>query len=88
MRRREFISLLGGLAAIPLTARAQQAAMPVVGFLSAATPKTGEPLVAAFRRGLEESGYVVGRNVTIEYRWADQQIDRLPAMRRIWLNVR
>ena len=75
MRRREFISLLGGLTAIPLTARAQQAQMPVVGYLSAATPNEGEPLAAAFRRGLQEAGYVEGQNVAIEYRWAEQQID-------------
>jgi ABC-type uncharacterized transport system substrate-binding protein len=80
MKRREFISLIGGLAAIPLTARAQQAAMPVVGYLSAATPNEGEPLAAAFRRGLREAGYIEGQNVEIEYRWAEQQIDRLPAM--------
>jgi putative tryptophan/tyrosine transport system substrate-binding protein len=80
MRRREFISLIGGLAVIPLTARAQQAAMPVVGYLSAATSNEAEPLAAAFRRGLQESGYIVGQNVAIEYRWAEQQIDRLPAM--------
>jgi putative ABC transport system substrate-binding protein len=80
MRRREFISLLGGVAAIPLTARAQQASMPVVGYLSANSPEDGEPRAAAFRRGLQESGYVVGQNVAIEYHWAQQQIDRLPAM--------
>jgi putative tryptophan/tyrosine transport system substrate-binding protein len=80
MRRREFTRLLGGLAAIPLTARAQQAAMPVVGYLSAATPDAGESRAAAFRRGLQEAGYVVGQNVAIEYHWAEQQIDRLPAM--------
>jgi putative ABC transport system substrate-binding protein len=80
MRRREFISLLGGLTAIPLTARAQQKTVPVVGFLSAASPDAGEPNAAAFRRGLQESGYVEGQNVAIEYRWAEQQIDRLPAM--------
>jgi putative ABC transport system substrate-binding protein len=80
MRRREFISLVGALAAIPLTARAQQAAMPVVGYLGAATPNEGEPLAAAFRRGLQEAGYVEGQNVAIEYHWAEQQIDRLPAM--------
>src|SRR6516165_8021961 len=79
MRRREFISLLGGLAAIPLTARAQQAAMPVVGWLNAAAADEGEPRAAAFRRGLQESGYVVGQNLAIEYRWAAQQIDRLTA---------
>ena len=64
----------------PLAARAQQAAMPVVGYLSATSPDEGEPRAAAFRRGLQESGYVVGQNVAIEYRWAEQQIDRLPAM--------
>src|SRR5262245_48403989 len=83
MRRREFISLLGGLAAIPaipLTARAQQAAMPVVGYLSAMSPDEGEPRAAAFRRGLQEAGYVGGQNVAMEYHWAEQRIDRLPAM--------
>ncbi|MGA7254274.1 MAG: ABC transporter substrate-binding protein, partial [Pseudolabrys sp.] len=79
MRRREFVSLLGGLAAIPLTARAQ-AAMPVVGYLSANSPEDGEPRAGAFRRGLQEAGYVVGQNVAIEYHWAEQHIDRLPAM--------
>ena len=81
MRRREFISLIGGRGRdVPLTARAQQAAMPVVGYLSAKSPDDGEPRAAAFRRGLQEAGYVVGQNVAIEYHWAEQQIDRLPAM--------
>lgn len=80
MRRREFISLLGGLAAIPLAARAQQAAIPLVGYLSASSPGDGEARAAAFRRGLKESGYIDGQNVAIEYRWAEEQIDRLPAM--------
>ena len=80
MRRREFISLIGGLAAIPLTARAQQVAMPVVGYLSATSRDGGEERAAGFRRGLQESGYVEGQNVAIEYRWADEQVDRLPAM--------
>jgi ABC-type uncharacterized transport system substrate-binding protein len=80
MRRREFIILVGGAAVWPLVASAQQAQMPVVGYLSANSPDAGEPNAAAFRRGLQESGYVVGQNVAIEYRWAEQQIDRLPAM--------
>ena len=81
MRRREFITLIGGTAATwPLAALAQQAAMPVVGYLSAMSPDEGEPRAAAFRRGLQESGYIVGQNVAIEYHWAEQQIDRLPAM--------
>jgi putative tryptophan/tyrosine transport system substrate-binding protein len=81
MHRRDFIKVVAGSAATwPLAALAQQAAIPVVGYLSAATPNEGEPFAAAFRRGLQEAGYVVGQNVAIEYRWADQQIDRLPAM--------
>jgi putative ABC transport system substrate-binding protein len=81
MRRREFITLIGGAAATrPFAALAQQAAMPVVGYLSAATPNEGEPNAAAFRRGLQEAGYVEGQNVTIEYHWAGQQTDRLPTM--------
>jgi putative ABC transport system substrate-binding protein len=80
MRRREFISLFGGLATVPLAARAQQAAMPVVGYLNASSPEDVKPRAAAFRRGLQESGYVEGQNVAIEYRWAEGQIERLPAM--------
>jgi putative tryptophan/tyrosine transport system substrate-binding protein len=81
MRRREFIRLLGGATlAWPLVARAQQAVMPVVGYLSSYSPDEGESRAAALRRGLQESGYVVGQNVAIEYRWAEQKIDRLPAM--------
>ena len=81
MRRRQFISLIGGVAATwPLAALAQQVALPVIGYLSSYSPEEGESRAAPFRRGLQEAGYVGGQNVAIEYRWADQQIDRLPAM--------
>jgi putative ABC transport system substrate-binding protein len=81
MRRREFIISVGGAAATwPFAALAQQAVMPVVGYISAQSPDAGETRAAAFRRGLQETGYIVGQNVAIEYHWAEQQIDRLPAM--------
>jgi putative tryptophan/tyrosine transport system substrate-binding protein len=81
MRRREFITLLGGAAVMwPLAARAQQPAMPVIGFLNSITPEAYAPYVVAFRRGLGQGGFVEGQNVTIDFRWGHNQSDRLPEL--------
>jgi putative ABC transport system substrate-binding protein len=81
MRRREFIAgLAGATVALPLAARAQQPALPVIGFLNGGSADAGARYVAAFRKGLNETGYVEGQNVTVEYHWLAGQYDRLPAL--------
>jgi len=80
MKRRTFITLLGGAAAWPLAARAQQAGMPVVGYLNLGSPESDTPRLTGLRQGLNQTGYVEGRNLVIEYRWGGNQADRLPAL--------
>ena len=82
MKRREFIAGLGSAVALPVAARAQRPTVPVIGFLDLGTPETRREQIAAFRRGLAETGYVEGRNATVEYRWAEGHNDRFPALAR------
>jgi ABC-type uncharacterized transport system substrate-binding protein len=80
MRRREFIAMIGGAAMLPLAARAQQPAMPVIGFLNSQSAGPFSHMIAGFLRGLSESGFIEGQNIAIEYHWAEGQYERLPTL--------
>jgi len=88
MRRREFVGLLGSTAILPLAARAQQAAAPVIGFLSSRSPEEAAVHTAAFRKGLAEAGFVEGRNVSVVFRWADGRYERLPSLAKELVDLR
>jgi putative ABC transport system substrate-binding protein len=89
MKRRKFITLLGSAAAAwPLTARAQQSALPVVGFLDPRSPDASEDFLRPFRQGLKDTGYVERETVAIEYRWAENQMDRLSGLASEWFAIR
>jgi len=88
IRRRDFVAGLGGVVAWPVVARAQQAGMPVIGFVDAGSADAGAGYVAAFRKGLGETGYVEGQNVTVEHHWLEGQFDRLPALMADWVRRR
>ena len=88
MNRRALIKLLAATTALPLTARAQQPSLPVIGFLHSGSPKPNINLVTAFRNGLNEAGYVVDKNVSIEFLWAGEPMTASPSLRPIWFAAR